>query len=140
MEYDLTIQYIKDEANNVADYLSSESFMAIDVKDTLLENTFPATRFLPHKIERFQDFYDDSEKLRTFDNGKIRTTCGVRVYIPQMIREKLFQVFYEHPLIGNHLGFDKISSKFKAIFYWPSMDKLMTDVWKSCQICQFNKE
>uniref|UniRef100_A0A0N5BBX0 RNA-directed DNA polymerase n=1 Tax=Strongyloides papillosus TaxID=174720 RepID=A0A0N5BBX0_STREA len=140
MEYDLTIQYIKGEANNVADYLSRESFMAIDVKDTLLEDTFPTTGFPPYKIERFQDFYDDSEKLRTFENGKIRTPSGVRIYVPQMIREKLLQVFHEHPLIGNHLGFDKISGKFKAIFYWPSMDKLMTDVWKSCQICQFNKE
>uniref|UniRef100_A0A0K0F2A1 RNA-directed DNA polymerase n=1 Tax=Strongyloides venezuelensis TaxID=75913 RepID=A0A0K0F2A1_STRVS len=140
MEYDLTIQYIKGEANNVADYLSRESFMAINVQDTLLENAFPATGFPPYKIERFPDFYNDSEKLRTIENGKLRTPTGVRVYVPQLIREKLLQVFHEHPLIGNHLSFDKVSGKFKAIFYWPSMDKLMIDTWQSCQTCQFNKE
>uniref|UniRef100_A0A0N5BMS8 Integrase_H2C2 domain-containing protein n=1 Tax=Strongyloides papillosus TaxID=174720 RepID=A0A0N5BMS8_STREA len=120
-----------------------ENVQPLGLPDSLVcKNELSAytTRFPPYKIKRFQDFYDDSEKLRTFDNGKIRTPSGVRVYISQMIREKLLQVFHEHPLIGNHLDFDKISGKFKTIFYWPSMDKLMTDVWKSCQICQFNNE
>uniref|UniRef100_A0A0N5C2P9 RNA-directed DNA polymerase n=1 Tax=Strongyloides papillosus TaxID=174720 RepID=A0A0N5C2P9_STREA len=140
MEYDLTIQYIKGEANHVADYLSRETLMAIDVKEALFEDVFPSNMFPPYKIDKFIEYYNDKEKDSIPENGKIRTASGTRIYVPELLREKLLTVFHNHPHIGGHLDYDKINGKFKSIFYWPKMDEQMNNIWTSCQECQLNKE
>uniref|UniRef100_A0A0K0FRU0 RNA-directed DNA polymerase n=1 Tax=Strongyloides venezuelensis TaxID=75913 RepID=A0A0K0FRU0_STRVS len=118
MEYDLTIQYIKVDTNNVADYLSRDSFLAIDVKEEILE-----------------------EKNDIIPNtDKIRTPGGTRIYVPHQLREKLLETFHKHPLLGRHLSFDKINGRFKSILYRPKMDSQMLTSWRTCQICQINKE
>uniref|UniRef100_A0A0K0FZC0 RNA-directed DNA polymerase n=1 Tax=Strongyloides venezuelensis TaxID=75913 RepID=A0A0K0FZC0_STRVS len=113
MEYDLTIQYIKGEANNVADYLSRETFMAIDVKKNLLEEVFPLNMFPPYKIDKFLEYYNEKEKSLISKNGKIRTASETRIYVSKLLREKLLT---------------------------PKMDEQMTTIWTSCHECQLNKE
>uniref|UniRef100_A0A0N5BMH8 RNA-directed DNA polymerase n=1 Tax=Strongyloides papillosus TaxID=174720 RepID=A0A0N5BMH8_STREA len=140
MEYDLTIQYIKGEANNIADYLSRESFMAIDAKENLYEEVFPPKTYPPYHIDKFINYYNDKEKEIIPSDGKVQTPTGIRIYVPELLREKLLSVFHNHPLLGGHLGYDKINGKFKAIFYWPKMDDQMKDIWTSCLSCQLNKD
>uniref|UniRef100_A0A0N5BYR6 RNA-directed DNA polymerase n=1 Tax=Strongyloides papillosus TaxID=174720 RepID=A0A0N5BYR6_STREA len=140
MEYDLTIQYIKGEANTVADYLSRESFAVIDLKEALYEDIFPSKMFPPYNINKFIEYYNEKEKELISNDGKIRTSSGTRVYVPKLLREKLLSVFHSHPFLGGHLGYDKINGKFKSIFYWPKMDEQMNNIWTSCQECQLNKE
>uniref|UniRef100_A0A0N5BZ40 RNA-directed DNA polymerase n=2 Tax=Strongyloides papillosus TaxID=174720 RepID=A0A0N5BZ40_STREA len=140
MEYDLTIQYIKGDANNVADYLSRDSFLAINVKEGLLEEVFPSNGHPPYHVDKFLQYYDEKESEIIPKTGKIRTPTGTRIYVPQQIREKLLETFHTHPLLGGHLSFDKMNGRFKSIFYWPKMDSDMMTSWRSCQICQMNKE
>uniref|UniRef100_A0A0N5C294 RNA-directed DNA polymerase n=1 Tax=Strongyloides papillosus TaxID=174720 RepID=A0A0N5C294_STREA len=132
MEYDLTIQYIKGDANNVADYLSRDSFLAINVKDGLLDEVFPTNGHPPYHIDKFLQYYDEKETEAIPKTGKIRTPSGTRIYVPQQLREKLLEIFHTHPLLGGHLSFDKMNGRFKRIFYWPKMDTDMMTNWQSC--------
>uniref|UniRef100_A0A0K0FZB3 RNA-directed DNA polymerase n=1 Tax=Strongyloides venezuelensis TaxID=75913 RepID=A0A0K0FZB3_STRVS len=117
MEYDLTIQYIKGEANNIADYLSRKFFMAVEAKEDLYENVFPSETYSPYRIDKFINYYNDKEKKVIPSDGKMLTSMGVKIYVPELLREKLLTVFHNPSLLGEHLGYDKIYGKFKAIFY-----------------------
>uniref|UniRef100_A0A0N5BMH4 Integrase catalytic domain-containing protein n=1 Tax=Strongyloides papillosus TaxID=174720 RepID=A0A0N5BMH4_STREA len=99
MEYDLTIQYIKGEANNIADYLSRESFMAIDAKENLYEEVFPPKTYPPYYTDKFINYYNDKEKEIIPSDGKVQTPTGIRIYVPELLREKLLSVDNEYVFV-----------------------------------------
>ncbi|CEF61398.1 Integrase, catalytic core domain and Ribonuclease H-like domain and AT hook-like family-containing protein [Strongyloides ratti] len=51
----------------------------------------------------------------------------------------LLSLWHEHPLLGNHSGFEKGVRKFKDIFLWPSMDNDIKKAWSNCSQCLLNK-
>uniref|UniRef100_A0A0K0FSE5 RNA-directed DNA polymerase n=1 Tax=Strongyloides venezuelensis TaxID=75913 RepID=A0A0K0FSE5_STRVS len=132
MEYDLTIQYIKGDTNNVADYLSRDSFLAIDVKEKILEEVFPSDGHPSYNIDKFIQFYSEKKNEIIPNTGKIRTPSSKRIYVLHQLREKLLETFHKHPLLGGHLSFDKINGRFKSILYRPKMDLQMLTSWRTC--------
>uniref|UniRef100_A0A0K0FJT2 RT_RNaseH_2 domain-containing protein n=1 Tax=Strongyloides venezuelensis TaxID=75913 RepID=A0A0K0FJT2_STRVS len=99
--------------NNVADYLSRDSFIGNDVTNKFLNEVLSLNSQPPYNVDKFLEFYDDKEKKIISKTEKIRTPSGSRIYVSQLLREKLLDTFYLHPFLGRHLSYDKINGKFK---------------------------
>uniref|UniRef100_A0A0N5CC24 RNA-directed DNA polymerase n=1 Tax=Strongyloides papillosus TaxID=174720 RepID=A0A0N5CC24_STREA len=142
MEYDLTIQYVKGSDNKVADYLSREDFLSIDIKEEVLKDVFPEMKTpydKPYIVENMSKYLDDKEKEQ-YKDGIAKTKAGDRFYVPIVLREKLLHRFHNAATLGNHMSYGKIAIKFKEVFFWKSMDKDMLKIWSSCEMCEINKD
>ncbi|CEF61571.1 Reverse transcriptase domain and Integrase, catalytic core domain and Ribonuclease H-like domain and AT hook-like family and Aspartic peptidase domain-containing protein [Strongyloides ratti] len=140
MGFDLDIKYIKGTDNIVADYLSRNIFN-VELTSTTHIDAFPSVSSylqLPYHIDAFTKYLNDKERL-LYPNGKFSTRGKTRFYVPQILRFILLTRWHEHPLLGNHNGFDKGSAKFKEIFSWPSMDHDIKKSWSACTQCLHNK-
>ena len=62
-----------------------------------------------------------------------------KIVLPYSLREKMIKIFHENQFIGGHLGAARTSEKMKRRFYWPKMEKDITNYTKSCPICQVIK-
>uniref|UniRef100_A0AAF5DKL1 RNA-directed DNA polymerase n=1 Tax=Strongyloides stercoralis TaxID=6248 RepID=A0AAF5DKL1_STRER len=144
MKYDLTIQYIKGEENKVADYLSREQFMVVNVKKDLMSDAFSEmdTEYSqPYDTEKFEKYLNEEEETqRTDKEERIKTLYGSRIYVLEVLKEHLLIRFYNHPILRNHMNLKKIEKKFKEIFYWPKMEKDMIQIQTSFDTCVRNKK
>lgn len=61
-----------------------------------------------------------------------------RVWIPEDIRVKLLCEVHDQPAMG-HPGIGKMIRIIKRQFYWPRMDKTITQYVKNCHICKRSK-
>uniref|UniRef100_A0A0N5BHM8 RNA-directed DNA polymerase n=1 Tax=Strongyloides papillosus TaxID=174720 RepID=A0A0N5BHM8_STREA len=142
MGFDLNIKYIKGSDNTVADYLSRKVF-SINLTSTTddFADVFPKVQNYfqyPFIIKNFNKYLSDKEK-ETYPNCTITMRGKVRIYVPQKLRFMTLTLWHEHPLLGNHAGFDKESLKFKDTFHWPAIDNDIRRIWSSCQQCIQNK-
>uniref|UniRef100_A0A0N5BQ41 RT_RNaseH_2 domain-containing protein n=1 Tax=Strongyloides papillosus TaxID=174720 RepID=A0A0N5BQ41_STREA len=125
MGFDLDIKYIKGTDNSVADYLSRKIF-SIDITSTTANFTdaFPKlTNYLqlPYVVDNFKKYLSDKER-ELYPEGTISSRGKLRFFVHQKLRFMLLTVWYEHPLLGNHSGFDKGAPKIKDVFLLPNMD------------------
>uniref|UniRef100_A0A0K0G3G2 RNA-directed DNA polymerase n=1 Tax=Strongyloides venezuelensis TaxID=75913 RepID=A0A0K0G3G2_STRVS len=142
MGFDLDIKYIKGSNNIVADYLSRKIFN-INLTNTLESYTdvFPkVTTYLqyPFILNNFYKYLSEKEK-DTYPNCKTSLRGKIRLYVPQKLRFMVLTRWHEHPLLGNHNGYDKGAPKFKDSFHWPAIDNDIKRVWSSCTTCLTNK-
>jgi hypothetical protein len=61
-----------------------------------------------------------------------------RVWIPEDIQVKLLQEVHDQPAMG-HPGIGKMVRIIKRQYYWPRMDKTITQYVKNCHICKRSK-
>uniref|UniRef100_A0A0K0FZA1 RNA-directed DNA polymerase n=1 Tax=Strongyloides venezuelensis TaxID=75913 RepID=A0A0K0FZA1_STRVS len=80
-------------------------------------------------IDKFIQFYNEKENEIISNTGKIRTPSNTRIYVPHQSRERLLETFHKHPVLGEHLSFDKMNGRFKSIFYWSKMNSQMLTSW-----------
>jgi hypothetical protein len=50
----------------------------------------------------------------------------------------MIRLFHESPIIGAHLGAERIGAKIRDRFYWPKMLMDINSIIKSCPECQFS--
>ena len=62
-----------------------------------------------------------------------------KVVLPYSLRESMMKTYHDNPYIGAHLGVKRTFEKLKRRFYWPKMEKDITDYVKSCPVCQVIK-
>uniref|UniRef100_A0A0N5CI91 RNA-directed DNA polymerase n=1 Tax=Strongyloides papillosus TaxID=174720 RepID=A0A0N5CI91_STREA len=143
MGYDLDIKYIKGSDNTIADYLSRKIFN-INISETRNNkflDVFPKlSNYLqyPYIINNFIKYLNEKEKT-SYPDGKITVRGKTRIFVPQLLRFMTLTLWHEHPLLGNHAGYEKGSQKFKEIFHWPAIDNDIKRIWSSCAICLKNK-
>uniref|UniRef100_A0AAF5DJT9 Reverse transcriptase RNase H-like domain-containing protein n=1 Tax=Strongyloides stercoralis TaxID=6248 RepID=A0AAF5DJT9_STRER len=135
MGFDLIIEYIKGIDNTTTDYLSRQVFN-IDITETREEFSdvfLKLTNYVQHSfiIKNFPRYLNDKEKEQ-FPDCKITTRGKTRFYVPQKLRFMTLTLWHEHPLLGNHSGFDKRSRKFKDTFQWLAIDNDIKRIWSSC--------
>ncbi|CEF61546.2 Reverse transcriptase domain and Integrase,catalytic core domain and Ribonuclease H-like domain and AT hook-like family and Aspartic peptidase domain-containing protein [Strongyloides ratti] len=120
MGFDLDIKYIKGTDNTVADYLSRTVFnLELTSTDSKYIDAFPpVTSYLqlPYNLSMFSNYLNEKERL-TYPDCKINSRGKTRFFVPQLLRFLLLTRWHEHPLLGNHNGFDKGSAKFKELFF-----------------------
>lgn len=58
---------------------------------------------------------------------------GYRVIIPSKLRQRLL-----NDLHSTHLGVVKMKSRARPCFWWPSLDKDIENLCRSCQVCKMN--
>uniref|UniRef100_A0A0K0E080 RNA-directed DNA polymerase n=1 Tax=Strongyloides stercoralis TaxID=6248 RepID=A0A0K0E080_STRER len=141
MEYDITIQYVKRSDNHVADYLSRDEFLSVELTEEQYHEVFLPLKHpydKPYIVQNMKLYCNDKEQQYS-QHGKIKTPNGERIYVTLVLRTKLLHRFHNSILLGNHLNYDKIEHKFKEIFFWPNMTKHMIKIWSSCDLCNINK-
>uniref|UniRef100_A0A0N4ZXX9 RNA-directed DNA polymerase n=1 Tax=Parastrongyloides trichosuri TaxID=131310 RepID=A0A0N4ZXX9_PARTI len=141
MGFDLDIKYVKGKDNHIADCLSRKVF-TISLTNTYnaLDAFLTITNYLqlPYILDNFHKHMTDKEKL-DYPDGKMLSRGKTRYYCPLALRFMLLTRWHEHPLLGNHNGYEKGSLKFKNIFHWPLIDHDIRKVWVTCQKCLQNK-
>uniref|UniRef100_A0A0N5C2V7 RNA-directed DNA polymerase n=1 Tax=Strongyloides papillosus TaxID=174720 RepID=A0A0N5C2V7_STREA len=138
MGYDLDIKYVKGADNTVPDYLSRQVYN-INLTETTedFSDVFPkVTSYLqyPFVLGNFSNYMDEQEK-EAFPDCFSTQRGRTRKYVPKLLRFMTLSRWHEHPLLGNHAGYDKGSAKFKDTFHWPAMDVDIKRVWSSCIRC-----
>ena len=144
--YDFNIEYIEGEKNVVADGLSrrpdhappSAPLHRINAITALLADIHQAYRAdLAYRSElRKPRKRDDPPQVR----GGYLYYKGDRLYLPNdlELRTRILQECHDAPT-GGHFGKDKTIEQVKRRFYWPGMDKSITQYVTSCDACQRNK-
>ncbi|CEF60668.1 Reverse transcriptase domain and Integrase,catalytic core domain and Ribonuclease H-like domain and Aspartic peptidase domain-containing protein [Strongyloides ratti] len=142
MGFDIDIRYIKGSDNAVADYLSRSVFsVEVTPIDEKYHSVFPKTTNYfqtPYIVSQFPQFLNDNEQL-DYPDCKIQSRGKTGIYVPQILRFMLLSLWHEHPLLGNHSGYEKGVRKFKDIFLWPSMDNDIKKIWSTCSKCLKSK-
>jgi len=142
-QFDFTVQYRAGKENHVADALSRRpdhqvsalEESTVEVTDALLADVREAylsdsdTKAL---LEKRSDKY-------VYRDGMIYTKDS-KLYIPNdtKIRTKLLAEAHDIQISG-HMGEWKTLKRMKAHFYWPNLQKTVSEYVKSCDLCQRNK-
>ena len=62
-----------------------------------------------------------------------------QIVVPQVYRQEIIKLAHDTPMAG-HLGVKKTSFKILQHFYWPGLNKDVSEFCKSCHECQTDSE
>ena len=160
--FDFDIEYIKGEANPVADGLSRRvdhqhssqlllNTVFLSSRDASLSPVSvqsPVIDSLPTDLIQsalIDPLYQSALVRRRTRTDPIqvkdgRLVCGDRIYVPndRALQTRILCECHDSPL-GGHLGKDKTIEQVKRRFYWPGMDAVIQLYVTSCDACQRNK-
>jgi hypothetical protein len=166
-EFDYKIEHIKGKDNPVADFMSrmprklntiseeySEKGLYINFAETVKEwpidneevrkqssidkeikvvMEFVKKDQWPNKIEEnLKPYYNIRENL-TAEKGILM--WGHRIVIPKILRKTLLQELH-----AGHFGMNRTKTLARSVLYWPSIDKDIENMIKSCMPCLKNKQ
>jgi hypothetical protein len=153
--FDFEIEYMKGEANPVADGLSrrpdhmhSSELLAVAPTSSVINSMSSISTSLVEDIT--QAALIDAKYQSALTKRRTRTdpiqvkdgrlVCGDRVYVPNdlTLQTRIMQECHDSST-GGHLGKEKTIEQVKRRFYWPGMDALIQKYVTSCDSCQRNK-
>ena len=163
-EYDYTIIYREGKANTNADAMSrlpmydeGEAVQAIDIielsssismdeireaqnDDKMVQSVLQIletgnrdevnTRTLWPFIDKLDElFIDDNILYRCVYEGHIQ------LILPPALHDKVLRLLHHEPT-GGHLGVNRTVARFEENFYWPGIQKIMSNYIRSCLTCE----
>lgn len=60
------------------------------------------------------------------------------LYLPASLRKQICEYYHDDPMSG-HLGQTKTVARINEKYYWPKMDKYISDFVATCHLCQSKK-
>lgn len=91
------------------------------------------------KVKGVQEVsFEEKEGIlyRVFKHPRVNQGSQIRqVFVPQVLRNQVMQVAHDS-LLGGHLGIKKTRERILTNFYWPGLNRDVTEFCKTCDICQ----